>query len=204
MLNSIKESVSIAALASLSSPRYILGYEVRPKCDTKTHNKIQHSTITIRTHPAVVRSRLPTYLRHAHSMMRQTMVLVLTAARFSYADSFFFSCRCSKRVNYSTVNHAKVIRTHDGPKKPYIPLFWRTILGPDYSVPSPVSRCLRHTWYLVYQTILRWKKCKYYYETDELPNPRPTQPNPRKIRLKVAFGRLSLTEIIFSWVGNDF
>ena len=34
-------------------------------------------------------------------------------------------------------------------------------------------RCLRYTRYLI---LLGWKTCKYYYETDELPNPRPTQP----------------------------
>ena len=28
----------------------------------------------------------------------------------------------------------------------------------------------------VYQTLLGWKTYKYYHETDELPNPRPTQP----------------------------
>ena len=30
---------------------------------------------------------------------------------------------------------AIVIRTHDGPKNPYILLFLLTILGPDYCVP---------------------------------------------------------------------
>ena len=45
-----------------------------------------------------------------------------------------------------------------------------------------------------------------YYKTDELPNPRPTQPNPIKIlrsRLKVAFGPLFPAANIFSWVGID-
>ena len=30
--------------------------------------------------------------------------------------------------------------------------------------------------FAIYQLLLGWKTCKYYYETDELPNPRPTQP----------------------------
>ena len=30
---------------------------------------------------------------------------------------------------------AIVIRTHDGPKNPYIPLFLHAILGPEYYVP---------------------------------------------------------------------
>ena len=39
-----------------------------------------------------------------------------------------------------------------------------------------------------YQIILGWKTYKCYYETGELPNPRPTQP--KKNRSKVAFGPL--------------
>ena len=53
-----------------------------------------------------------------------------------------------------------------------------------------------------YQILLGWKACKYYYETDELPNPRPTQTKKKKI--KVASGPLFLTENIFSWVGIGF
>ena len=34
--------------------------------------------------------------------------------------------------------------------------------------------------------------------------PTQGQPNPRKIRLQVAFGPLFPTENIFSWVGVDF
>ena len=30
--------------------------------------------------------------------------------------------------------------------------------------------------FAIYQIMLGWKTWKYYYETDELPNPRPTQP----------------------------
>ena len=30
--------------------------------------------------------------------------------------------------------------------------------------------------FAIYQILLGWKTYKYYYETDELPNPRPTQP----------------------------
>ena len=48
-----------------------------------------------------------------------------------------------------------------------------------------------------------------YYKTDELFNPRPTQPNPRKkkIRVKVALvasGPLFPNANNFSWVGIDF
>ena len=31
--------------------------------------------------------------------------------------------------------------------------------------------------FAIYQLMLGWKTCKYYCETDELPNPRPTQSN---------------------------
>ena len=30
--------------------------------------------------------------------------------------------------------------------------------------------------FAIYQILLGWKTCKYYYETHELLNPRPTQP----------------------------
>ena len=42
--------------------------------------------------------------------------------------------------------------------------------------------------FAIYQIQLGWKTYKHYDETDELPNPRPTQP--KKNRLKVAFGTL--------------
>ena len=56
--------------------------------------------------------------------------------------------------------------------------------------------------FAISQILLGWESYKYYYETDELPNPRPTQL--KKIRLKVAFGPLFPTANNFSWVGIDF
>ena len=43
---------------------------------------------------------------------------------------------------------------------------------------------------------------QYYYKTDGLPNLRPTQP--KKLRLKVAFGPLFPTAKNVPWVGIDF
>ena len=53
-------------------------------------------------------------------------------------------------------------------------------------------------------TKLCWvgKHNTYYYGTDELPNPRPTQP--KKNRLKVAIETLFPTANNFSWVGSGF
>ena len=34
----------------------------------------------------------------------------------------------------------------------------------------------RNRVFAIYQILLGWKTYKYYHETDELPNPRPTQP----------------------------
>ena len=34
----------------------------------------------------------------------------------------------------------------------------------------------------IYQIMLGWKTCKHYYETDELPNPRPTQPKKEQVK----------------------
>ena len=40
-----------------------------------------------------------------------------------------------------------------------------------------VLRC-----FATYQILLAWKTCKHYYETDELPNPRPTQPKKNEVK----------------------
>ena len=52
--------------------------------------------------------------------------------------------------------------------------------------------------FAIYQIVLGWGTCKYYYETDELPKANPT---PQKIRLKVTSGALFPTANQFSWVG---
>ena len=45
----------------------------------------------------------------------------------------------------------------------------------------------------------------YYYETDGLTNPRPTQLNPIKIRLKSGiWATSSHSKMFFSWVGIGF
>ena len=54
----------------------------------------------------------------------------------------------------------------------------------------------------IYQFLLGTKTCNDYYETDKLPNPRPTQP--KKNRFKVVFGPLFPTANIFSLVGIGF
>ena len=48
-----------------------------------------------------------------------------------------------------------------------------------------------------------WKTYEYYYETDELPIPRQTQPE-KNYRLEVAFGPLFSNIKYFSWVGIGF
>ena len=46
------------------------------------------------------------------------------------------------------------------------------MVGPDYyGSPSIVIRV-----FAICQILMGWKTCKYYYETDELPNPKATQP----------------------------
>ena len=59
--------------------------------------------------------------------------------------------------------------------------------------------------FAIYRIMLRWKTYKYFYETDELPNSRPTQPKKRAKMafgpLFVAFGPLFPTANIFSCVG---
>ena len=45
------------------------------------------------------------------------------------------------------------------------------------------------------------RTCKYYYKTDEVPQPKADQPNPRKTRLKVACGRHFFPKMIFRGLG---
>ena len=40
----------------------------------------------------------------------------------------------------------------------------------------PKGNLVYNTVLAIYQIMLGRKTCKYYYETDEFPNPRPTQP----------------------------
>ena len=74
-----------------------------------------------------------------------------------------------------------------------------------YTNPNPKVQWTNHYGVCdIYQILLGWETYKYYYETVELPNPRPTQPKPRKNRLKVAFGPLFPTSDNFWWAGIGF
>ena len=74
------------------------------------------------------------------------------------------------------------------------------MVGPDYyGSPSIVIRV-----FAICQILMGWKTCKYYYETDELPNPK-ANPTQEKIGEKWHFGPLFPTQQNnFSWVGIDF
>ena len=48
-----------------------------------------------------------------------------------------------------------------------------SVVGPEYLQHMP-PRNIRVL--AIYLIMLGWKTSKYYYETDELPHPRPTQP----------------------------
>ena len=54
--------------------------------------------------------------------------------------------------------------------------------------------------FAIYQILLGWKTYRYYYETNELPNPMPP-PNPRKIRLKWSLGHFFPTAYNFRELG---
>ena len=45
------------------------------------------------------------------------------------------TCAAIPLISSALLRGAIVIRTHDVPKNPYVPLFLLTILGPDYYVP---------------------------------------------------------------------
>ena len=44
------------------------------------------------------------------------------------------------------------------------------------------TRVVYATVFAIYQIMLGWKTYEYYYETDELPNPRPTQPKENQVK----------------------
>ena len=89
-----------------------------------------------------------------------------------------------------------------------------SLLRLPYNTPYLVRRLSERCRPLLYHTLLQGV-CyvpnsvglenveKYDHETDELPNPRPTQPK-KNYRLKVAFGPLFPKANIFSWVGIGF
>ena len=67
----------------------------------------------------------------------------------------------------------------------------------NQSISHPTNRVCA-----IQHVLMGWKTNKHYFEAYELPDPRPTQP--KKKMLKVTFGTLFPTANIFSWVGIDF
>ena len=55
----------------------------------------------------------------------------------------------------------------------------------------------------MYQIVLGWKSYKYCYETDELPNPRPTQHKKKYVKSGI-WVTFSPQQKHFSWVGIEF
>ena len=55
----------------------------------------------------------------------------------SYRQAAIQQCQCWQALpsHYFTGGYTIIIRTHDGPENPYIPLLLHSILGPDYYVP---------------------------------------------------------------------
>ena len=46
----------------------------------------------------------------------------------------------------------------------------------------PTAVILYNTVFAIYQILLNFKTYRYHYETDELPNPRPTQPKKNQVK----------------------
>ena len=87
-----------------------------------------------------------------------------------------------------------------------------SLLGPDLTRPHETSRAdaqsnglaSNNRGFPIYQTMLGYKTCKYYYETDELiRDPRPTQPK-KKSGQKWRLGHFFPQQNTFSWVRTDF
>ena len=54
--------------------------------------------------------------------------------------------------------------------------------------------------FAIYQILLGWKTYRYYYETGELPNPRPTQPEKNWVQAGI-LGHLFPQQIFFRGLG---
>ena len=70
----------------------------------------------------------------------------------------------------------------------YISTLIRTSHGPYIKV------------FTIYQIMLGWKTSKHYNHTDELPNPRPTQPQEKRVSSGV-WTTFSPQQTFFPWVG---
>ena len=62
---------------------------------------------------------------------------------------------------------------------------------------------LRIRVFAICQIMWGWESYKYYYETDEFPNPRPTQPKKNSVKSGV-FGHFFQHQKCFSWVRIGF
>ena len=80
--------------------------------------------------------------------------------------------------------------------------FW-SVVNPTCTVCRRLRRstllrkeCHSNRVFTIYQILLGWKTYKYCYETDKLPNPRPTQPK-KKIGSQWHLGQFFTQQIIF-------
>ena len=58
--------------------------------------------------------------------------------------------------------------------------------------------------FAIYQSLLGWKTYNHYYETDEVPNPRPTQIQEKKKARSGIWATFSPQQVKISWGGIDF
>ena len=75
--------------------------------------------------------------------------------------------------------------------------------APGLSEVAPTSKSWGNRVFPIYHVLLGWKTCKYYYETVELPNPRPT-PTQDKLGYKWHLDHFFPQQIFFRGLGLIF
>ena len=69
-----------------------------------------------------------------------------------------------------------MVSTNGDRQKVETPSLTAVSSGPALGLFPLDTAILQSRVFAIYQIMLGWKTYKYYYETDELPNPSPTQP----------------------------
>ena len=64
---------------------------------------------------------------------------------------------------------------------------------------KPQTKCVRV--YSIYQIMMGWKTYKHDYEPDELPNPRPTRPKKKQVKIGVWAAFPPRQQILFRGLG---
>ena len=126
-------------------------------------------------------------------------------SRCTSAVNRHFTVGVTKRTNNMDVTPERELltigRSHEG--KQHEPLLLSVgITSRNHEETQQDGPLLVSRVFAIYQSLLGWKTYKYYYETDELPNPRPTQNQQKQVKSGI-WATFSHNKIIFRGLGLD-